>query len=215
MEVNANRLSVRFGKVGTGGRETVKEFESNSLAEREATKLIAEKTRKGYKELSEGETIPEKQASVYHAMCEEVFWEAITLFNWKKEGDDEAVMKPAIKFLASFPEEDIFKFDDIMARKLYDIDGKAWGKNVEAACDGYLSSDFFLYVRCCVVANGKEFYETVLKNSDQMPGDLEFESLLYLPATAWSKKTKKEVEDYPHLHAVDIETGANKANWTD
>ena len=215
VEVSANRLTVRFGKVGTDGRETVKEFESNTLAEREAAKLITEKTRKGYKELSEGETIPEKQTPVYRPMCEEMFWEVIARFNWKKAGDDDEVMKPAIKFLASLPEEDIFKFHDIMAQKLYDIDGTAWGKIVEAACDGYLSGDFFLYARCCVVANGKEFYEKVRNDPTQMCGDYEFESLLSFPIEAWAKKMKKDFDDYPHLHAVDYETGANAANWAE
>ena len=213
VEVSGNQLTVQFGKVGTEGRRTVKEFEDNVAAEKEAAKLIAEKTKKGYKELSQGETIPEKQQPVYRPMCEDVFWEVIDRFNWKKEGDDDEVMKPAIKFLASLTEEDIFKFHDIMAQKLYDIDGEVWGKNVEAACDGYLSGDFFLYVRCCVVANGKEFYEKVRAHPDEMPGDLEFESLLNLTSQAWAKKTKEDEEDYPHLTDVDYETFSNKANW--
>ena len=214
IEVEGDQLTVRFGKVGTEGRQTVKEFADNAAAEKEAAKLIAEKTKKGYKELTKGEAIPEKQQPVYRPMCEDVFWEVIGRFNWKKEGDDDEVMKPAIKFLASLPEEDIFQFEDIMAQKLYDIDGEAWSKNVEAAYDGYLGMDTFLYARCGVVVNGKEFYENIRNNPDQMIGTLDFERLLYLAGRAWAKKNKKdEDEGFPYHSDIDYETGANVTNW--
>lgn len=213
VETKGDTLTVHFGKVGTNGRENVKQFDDADAAKKEAEKLIAEKTRKGYKEISKNEAVPDKPEPVYRPMDEELFWEIIAMLNWKKEGDDDAVLKPAVKFLAKLPEEDIFKFHDIMAQKLYDIDGEAWGKPVEEAYDGYLSGDMFLYARCCVVANGKSFYEDVLQHPENMPGEMEFESLLVLPDSAWAKKTKQDEEDYPHLQSPDYETGSNKANW--
>jgi uncharacterized protein YfeS len=41
---------VNFGKTGTSGRYQLKEFESEEECEKEATKLISQKTKKGYKE---------------------------------------------------------------------------------------------------------------------------------------------------------------------
>ena len=208
-----NTLTVHFGKVGTNGRENVKQFDDSAAAEKEAEKLIAEKSRKGYKEISENEAIPDKPEAVYRPMDEGLFWEIIEMFNWKKEGDDEAVLKPAVKFLASLPEEDIFKFHNIMAQKLYDIDGEKWSKPVEAAYDGYLSGDVFLYARCGVVVNGKSFYEDVLQNPENLPGEIDFESLLFLPIEAWMKKTKRDEDDYPHFHEPNYESCSNTANW--
>lgn len=210
VEVEENRLTVRFGKVNTNGQEKVKEFDDPAAATKEAEKLIAEKLRKGYHEIVEGEAIPDKPEA---KMDEDLFWEIIDRLNWKKKGDDEAVIKPALKFLAARPVEEIFLFDDIFSKKLYDIDGEAWGKNVEQACDGYLSGDFFLYARCCVVANGRKFYEKVLQDPEQMPGDLEFESLLSIAREAWAKKTGQDVSEYPHGCAFNRESFSNTANW--
>lgn len=43
---------VRFGKIGTEGQTQIKEFESQADAEGHASKLIAEKTKKGYSEMN-------------------------------------------------------------------------------------------------------------------------------------------------------------------
>lgn len=42
-------VSVRFGKIGTDGQTTVKTFASPLDATAHATKVIAEKVKKGYK----------------------------------------------------------------------------------------------------------------------------------------------------------------------
>jgi predicted DNA-binding WGR domain protein len=43
--------TVRFGKIGTDGQTTTKELESAAAARKDADKLIAEKTKKGYEEV--------------------------------------------------------------------------------------------------------------------------------------------------------------------
>lgn len=61
----------------------------------------------------------------------------------------------------------------------------------EDSCRGeneQFSVDYFLYVRCCVVANGKEYFEMVVSNPEQMPKDIDFEPLLYLAMEAYNKK---------------------------
>ncbi|MCB9291546.1 MAG: DUF4240 domain-containing protein [Lewinellaceae bacterium] len=55
------------------------------------------------------------------------------------------------------------------------------------------SSDYFLYARACVVANGKDYYEKILVNPAQMPKDFTFESLLYLAADAYKRKNRARV----------------------
>ncbi len=53
------------------------------------------------------------------------------------------------------------------------------------------SADEFLYIRCCVVANGQDFYKSVLQNPDLMPQDIDFEPLLYVAEKAYFLKTGK------------------------
>lgn len=50
ISVNGNGLTVRYGKIGTEGQVQTKEFADAATAEKQAQKLIAEKTGKGYQE---------------------------------------------------------------------------------------------------------------------------------------------------------------------
>ena len=61
VEVEGPRMTVCFGKVGTAGSPKDKTFASAAESEREAAKLIAEKTKKGYVEV--GATAPSKAAA--------------------------------------------------------------------------------------------------------------------------------------------------------
>ena len=50
--VENTSLCVRFGKIATKGQTTLKEFPDAGVAEQARDKAIAEKTRKGYVEVS-------------------------------------------------------------------------------------------------------------------------------------------------------------------
>ena len=76
--------------------------------------------------------------------------------------------------------------------------------------EGYFSDDEFLYARCCVVANGKEAYQSVLSDPSNFPTDLAFEDLLYVAANAYERKTGKRFLSTP---AFNFETGSNKQGW--
>ena len=51
-EIRLDGTSVRtkYGKIGTAGQQTLKEFDSDEKANKEYDKLVAEKTKKGYEE---------------------------------------------------------------------------------------------------------------------------------------------------------------------
>ena len=102
-----------------------------------------------------------------------------------------------------------------MAQKLQKLDGKAYAREIgESAYDGddeFLSVDTFLYARCCVVANGREFFERVLRDPHAMPKDNEFEMLLSIPEVAYGRKNKGR--HYPHTHTPDYETFSNDDGW--
>ena len=212
IETSGKKLIVNFGKINTKGREQIKEHETEEICQREAAKLIQKKLTTNYAELKAGETIPEKLEPEYKPMDEDVFWLLIAQFNWKKSGDDDAVMRPAFKRLLKMEESDIKEFAEILAKKLYDIDGKVYAENMgEEYREGNFSSDWFLYVRCCAVANGKEYYYNVLNNPKEMPKDLEFEAILYLAEEVYNKKRKTEDEYLKTKYSY--ESFSNEEAW--
>ena len=149
-------------------------------------------------------------------MDEKEFWRIVGLFNWKRTGNDDAVLAPAIKGLAKHSVEDISAFEEILSQKLYALDTMAHAKNIGE--DSYVddskhfSVDLFLYARCCVVANGKEFYERVLNDPQQFPHDIEFEALLGLADAAYEAKTGDESAGFQT--SVSYETFSNRAGWS-
>jgi hypothetical protein len=148
-----------------------------------------------------------------HALAEGDFWSVIAKFDWNKTGDDDAVMAPAVALLASKSEAQIESFADHLAEKLHALDTREHARSDDFDPDDgdqYLSADDFLYSRCCAVANGARFYAGVLKNPKKMPHDMEFESLLLLPAQAWEAKTGRE---FTYASKTDFETFANKKGW--
>src|SRR5688500_17473192 len=148
-------------------------------------------------------------------MNEDIFWEIISVFNWKKTGDDDAVLRPALKRLVSMTVDDIQLFAEILAEKLHRLDGIEYASNIGKQSyqddDKFFSVDYFLYVRCCVVANGKDYYYSVLKNPTDMPKELDFEPLLYLADEAYNKKMKTEDEILET--ELSFETFSNKDGW--
>lgn len=212
-----NSYTVTWGKIGTEGRINYKAFSSAEDCSKEVEKLIKEKLSKGYQEISEQGSIPDKPTQEYKSMDEDVFWEIISSFNWKRLGDDDAVVRPAIKRLVSMTIDDIYKFADILAEKLYMLDGITYASNIgEESYKGeneHFSVDYFLYVRCCVVANGKEYFNNVISNPEQMPKNGDFEPLLYLPVVAYNKKTG--TENYDYTTKFDYETFSNVDGWKD
>lgn len=147
-------------------------------------------------------------------MDEATFWSIIAQLDWGRKNIED-ILAPAIAILSSYTVEQIYKFDQILAEKLYALDGKkyavksGWGKED----DKTFSPDMFLYARCCAVANGKTVYERILNEPSKFPTDLTFEPILYLAEKAYQKKTGKN--DYDFLPTVSFETFSNVKAWPD
>ena len=149
-------------------------------------------------------------------MMMDKFWPLIDLIDWEQE-DDEERLKPLVDFLAKGSEADICDFEILMSEFLYALDTKEHGRAWAQQNEGYLSSDLFLYTRCAVVVNGKEYFERILNNPDEVPADLEFEALLYVAMTAFEQKTGLDMDAFfdvvhPKM-TVSYETGSNKEGW--
>ena len=74
----------------------------------------------------------------------------------------------------------------------------------------HFSVDWFLYVRCVVVANGPAVFASVTSDPAEMPKDCEFEALLSVARMAYERKTAGEFDYVPQ---VSYETFSNKAGW--
>jgi hypothetical protein len=147
-------------------------------------------------------------------VSESSFWAVIQSLDWGKEGDDDAVIGPAIEVLARMSPDDIKSFEEELAKKLFALDGEKYareiGEDSYKGPDDHFSVDEFLYARCVAVANGPEFYKSVLADPKEMPKDMEFEALLRIGPEAYKRKTGKELE---HTTKVEYETFSNKEGW--
>jgi len=148
-------------------------------------------------------------------MDEAQFWAIIDLLDWRTLKAD-SIMAPAIEALSHFSTENIHAFHEIMNEKLFSLDGHRFaeqlGSNHYPPTEGkHFSADGFLYARCCVVANGEIFYESVLADPSKMPKEYGFESLLYLPNKAWQLKTGRD--NYDYFPKTWSETFSNPTGW--
>ncbi|MFT3686264.1 MAG: DUF4240 domain-containing protein [Phycisphaerales bacterium] len=162
----------------------------------------------------EANTLPAPRRKPKKMMPEPKFWKIIGLLNWKKLGDDDDVLGPAVKALAAMTVADIRQFEERLASLLYTLDTHAHATNLGKDSykgDGkHFSVDNFLYVRCCVVANGKKMYETILNNPKKMPKGVDFEPLLTLASAAYERKTGK---DFDYTPGCDYEAFSNREGW--
>ena len=143
---------------------------------------------------------------------EAFFWAVMDRLNWDNEGDDSKVLAPALNFLAKHSDEEIFAFEDTMARLLNDLDSRKLAEGLYGDTDA-MSADLFLYQRCVAVVNGRSYYEAIRDGTARLKPDLEFEAVLYLPMSAWAKKHRREPRDYPHTPSPSYESLSNRALW--
>ncbi len=152
--------------------------------------------------------------AVEHALAEQHkrlsrYWDIIHALDWSKEGDDAAVLAPAIAQLSQFQEADILNFFDWFAGQLYRLDGRDYAE-ASVAEDESLSADLFLYARCAVLANGRTFYERVRANPTLFPKGLYFDALLRLPEAAYELRAGQPL---PRAPKYIYETGFNVEGW--
>lgn len=172
---------------------------------------FVENLKKEYSD-SELEIIVHDQFEPVPSFTDNDFWQVIDLLDWSEEGNDEKTVEPVINTLEQMPLANIYRFLDILSEKLWQLDtikhAKVFLDDPEE--EGYLSVDDFLYARCAVVANGKNYYEEVLHHPEKMPKDLTFEPLLYVASRAYKHKTGKDFMARP---IMSYETYSNKEGW--
>lgn len=144
-------------------------------------------------------------------LSEEDCWELINQLNWEgnPSKSDKQIVSPLIDALVHKSVAHIYQFADWLSKKLWQLDTPLHAENLIKE-DGFLSVDDFLYARCAVVANGKEYYNLVLNDPTQFPVSVTFLSLLYLPLDAFQQKTDRKMIYVP---LYNYETYGNKEAW--
>lgn len=140
------------------------------------------------------------------------FWATMDLCDWSREGNDEKVLAPVVKYLSRQDDSVIYHFDDLMSELLYGLDTKKLWMQCEKA-EPLASDDSFLYSRCVALVNGPDYYEKARRGRAKEMWDMEFEAVLYVPSSAWAKKHGRAPGDYGHFPPFCIETGSNRDAW--
>lgn len=164
------------------------------------------------KRISEKHKKPQKPKKM---MQDETFWSIISLLNINDDNDEEEILEPAVNALAKMSVKEIKEFEEALSYKLYLLDTKEHAKNIgeysyNEETQDYFSADLFLYIRCSVVAEGKEYFELILKNPQNMSEDNSFEPLLSLASEAYTRRMGKEFE---YITGCDYETFSNVEGW--
>lgn len=147
-------------------------------------------------------------------LSEDGFWELISLLDWQRMGNDDAVIEPVVEALSNAPLRHLYDFKDILSQKLYRLDtmahAKEIGKGAYSQESQVFSEDGFLFARCCAVANGQKQYENILNNPKLMPKDMEFAPLLCIANEAHRRSQKTTLR---YVSVYSIETFSNSKGW--
>lgn len=203
--------TITFGKVGTKGRELIKEFDSATACDAETQKLIGQKTKSGYVELSKDDDIPDKAELSEDEAAELFFWESIKKSNkyrnanWQEYDVDEHI-ENLTELLSKSGKQRLILFEKCLQEKLHELytaeiaelsiilENDFQNKNGVITFDESISGDGFIYFRCWLLLKGKEFVEglktdinTFLTTDvDFYIGDCWGEGLLYVADEAYS-----------------------------
>lgn len=217
IEYSGTKQKIVFGKIGTKGRETTKEFTSETECISVSEKLILQKTKKGYIEIKANEQIPEKKELSEYEKSEIYFWEAIEKSNrnknthWSDYDLDEHIdslterlskwgKERLVSFEKTFQEKLIKLYTAEIAELYIVLNNEFKLKNGLYCLDSYISDDGFLYFRCWILLKGKEFFNDISKDINEfISGKYSFdiadcwaEGLLYVSDDAYSYNHENE-----------------------
>ncbi len=147
-------------------------------------------------------------------MDEDQFWDLVELFNWDAEGNDSQVIEPCVEALSQLPENEILAFQEELHNKLFYLDAEKFARHIGRESfrskSEYFSTSWFLNVRCCAIANGRDLFEDIIDTPDNMPKDLGFRAICRVAPEAFFRKTGQKLSYIP---SKNIETFSNGEGW--
>ncbi len=208
---------VTFGKINTPGREVVKVFLTAKECETETKKLILSKVSRGYFEIKESEDIPEKIEMTDEEAEKLFFWNPIDKSNKHKnshwsEYDIDEHLENLTELLSGNSKQKLILFEKYLQQnlhKLYTAELAELAVILECdfkkekgqiIFDDYLSGDGFIYFRCWILLQGKEFFDDISKDINAFVSgkygfdiaDTWAEGLLYVADEAYSVNHENE-----------------------
>lgn len=227
IEINGKIQKISYGKIDTKGREGIKEFASEAECVEETNKLISQKLKKGYVELTENDIIPIKEELSIADKADIYFWEAISKSNKYKnanwsEYDVEEHLENLTELLSKYGKERLILFEKTLREKLQKLytaeiaelsiilENEFKNQQGKIIYDNQLSDDGFVYFRCWLLLKGEEFFNEITKDINSFVsgkysvdiGDCWAEGLLYVADDAFGIST--EIEDSDEIRdAVD------------
>ena len=217
VELTKNVQKVTFGKIGTEGRTTIREYSSEEECIKETEKLIAQKQKKGYVEIKENDVIPPKREISDEEKGDIYFWEAIEKSNKHKNGhwseyDINEHLEYLTEYLSKYGKERLILFEKVMQEKLsklYTVEIAELSIILECdfkkendiyIFDDYISDDGFIYFRCWLLLKGKDFFDDITTDIQSFVsgkycfniGDCWAEGLLYVADDAYSVNHENE-----------------------
>ncbi|HSP23175.1 MAG TPA: DUF4240 domain-containing protein [Planococcus sp. (in: firmicutes)] len=201
IKVQGNMFIVSYGRIGTMGSVNTREFVSEELCLKEASKLIQSKFKKGYREIDR-----EEECVQIAGMSADGFWELLDLAH-KKGEDSEEQLEWLVAKLSKKPVNDIIRFDYHFNQHYY----RSYTSDLWAAAYiimGGCSDDSFDYFRAWLLFLGKEPYEAAIRHPEniipylkELEDDVpEFEEFLYAASMAFEEKTDMDQEEYLDLY---------------
>ncbi len=195
--VNAMRVTLRYGRIGTEGRREEIAFDSQDQAQSFAQRKIEEKLRKGYQHAQPGVTA--KKPIEKRALDERgVFWRLIELSKKGSEGDIYVQLDNLRDRLQKLTDEELRSFDRIfweMMDESYHAD--LWG--AAYIIMGGCSDDSFDYFRAWLIMQGEQPFTDALKSPDSLAPrarrgqengcEFEFEDVLSIAGAVYEAKT--------------------------
>jgi predicted DNA-binding WGR domain protein len=218
IESNNTNIIIRYGKIGTEGRELIKEFLSNEICIVEFEKLIKDKISKGYIEIEKDEVIPVKSVQKFDNMRLELFWNLIESSLQHKNLEKQAnYIKKELKKLTK---SDIVEFQNIfnnLDNKIYTWDLWAAAYTIQSGC----SDDSFMDFRAWLITRGKTVYDKAKQSSDslfelgkkRLEQSEEGEDLLYLASEVYEDKFDQEIYEDENIKSNIANTEPAGEKW--
>jgi predicted DNA-binding WGR domain protein len=220
--VEATRVIIRYGRIGTEGRREENVFASEVQAQAFAQGKIKEKLRKGYQHAQPGVT---GKKSIEKPVLDQrgTFWRLIDLSRKGSEGDPYAQLDNLRPRLMKLSEEELRSFDRVfweLMNESYRAD--LWG--AAYLIKGGCSDDGFDYFRAWLIMQGEQAFTGALKDPDglaprarrgeEQGSEFEFEDIMGIAAAVFEEKTGRTDfnEDQPTQPATlvgDLETWAD------
>ena len=193
VEVQDNTMTVVFGRTGTAGNTSTKEFANAAAALKEAEKQVNEKIKKGYRES------PEANAGQFGEI---EFWSLIERAKNKSEDVYEQV-EVLSELLSQRSKDDILAFEKVF-RNLFAVSYRSDLWAAAYIINGGCSDDGFDYFRGWLIAQGKDAFYNALKDPEYLvriisqdeAGEVECEEMLSVAAKAFILKTGRGYETF-------------------